>query len=758
MPTANRRTVPLDIRATFSERPDNLPPVAAYAFSRGGTLLDVQRLDKEGKARLAIPVSKEAQSIRVVLGPEVEKDLANAGEVLRRGGVDRHIAFRPDTDVPAVEFDVRPDIFGAWIGRLCVVRGTLVKRVTSGGISLRLPVCNAAVDIYEVDPWSIVIPRLPNVELDRLRDIVDGPWPPPRFPVPPRPPEIDVAGILPDPIGPRGLNPQPLPPRSLNPGFLRGFDPQPDPPRLAAGFLSPGVLQGFNPQPEPPIDRRLMSTGAGATVFPAALMTAARASRPVFERAVIDNLDLLRPILCWLYPLFVRKTKLATVMTDECGHFRAVIWRSIFNLDQPDLYFVARQRLWWGIWVTIYEPQPVACHTYWNYVCGSEVTLETSHPLVHTCLPCPPVIAPNNWVLFMAIGNSSVWRIHGANTTTKVGAPGHQASQYGLLDNSNPWGGTLRPRLEFDNSLRDSLGVKYYRVSFKRTSEPDSEWRPSTEAVNRHYTHEVAGDLILEQYPLGPTTVGASPHLYEISPALPPTGQWSIPNAVLDTQSAVIPTAAVAPGTTFDGTGTPVGTDQGGLWQIKVELFDTGGSQVDPEALGIKWRVPETADLTGTIQTEEAATLGLVNAAQNCMIVTVRVDNNLCAAVIGAPMLDGSAAADECGVMDYSSRSSTVTMPFFALQRNTFANYSFYVQRGAIWPPELSTSGAAATSAAAMPAAPTETVDNLLDTCNTAGFVEHLYVAHLATDGWSRQHQYDAHATRAFVLAPETSS
>ena len=735
-PTASRSAIPLEIRASFRERPENLPTVVAYAFSRGGAVLDAQPLDSKGTARLSIPAREEAQAVRVVLGPEVDKRAINAGEVLRRGGVEHHVALRPRAELRPVIFEIGPDILELWL-RSCLVNGTLLKRVVSGGVALHLPVCHAAIDIYEVDPWPIILPRLPDLDFDRLRDIVDGPWPPIRFPIPPRPPEFDVQGLLVDPIGPRALNPQPLPPRHLNPGLLRGFDPQPDPPRPQFGLAGARALAAASP-----------------AALPAALVTAARASRPALERAIVDHLELLRPVLCWLFPLAVRKTKLATVMTDECGHFHALIWRSKFNPDQPDLYFVARQRVWPGFWIKIYEPLPVACHTRWNYVCGTEVTLVTSHPAAHACPPCPPVIAPNNWVLFMAIGNSSVWRVHGANDTTKVGAAGHQASQYGLLDDSAPWGGSLRPRLEFDNSLRDSLGVKYYRVSFKRPAEGDSEWRPSTDAVNRHYTHEVAGDLILEQYPLGPSTVGAESHLYEIPPALPPTGQWSIPNAVLDTQSAVFPTVAVAPGTAFDGTGTPVGIDQGGLWQIKVELFDAAGNQVDPEALGVVWRVPESADLTGTIETADAAALGLVDAVRNCMIVTVRVDNNVCAAAIGAPELGGSVAADACGVLNYDSRAAVVTMPFTALQRNAFADYSFYVQRGAVWPPELSLSATAAVSAAAMPAAPTETVNNLLDACNIAGFVEHLYVAHRATDGWSRQSQYDAHATRAFVLAP----
>ena len=44
-------------------------------------------------------------------------------------------------------------------------------------MTLHLPVCQAAVDIYEVDPWPIIMPTLPDLDLDRLRDIIDGPCP-----------------------------------------------------------------------------------------------------------------------------------------------------------------------------------------------------------------------------------------------------------------------------------------------------------------------------------------------------------------------------------------------------------------------------------------------------------------------------------------------------------------------------------------------------------------------------------------------------
>lgn len=745
MATSKRgeRYVALEVRASITERPSELGAIVAYAFSQGGTLLDMQPLDKGGNTRLSLPAGKEAQPVRVVLGPEVDRSALDVGELLRRGGLDAHVALRPGAEkLPPLAFEVGPDVWRHWIGRLCVVKGTLLKRVVVGGITLKLPVCNAAIDIYEVDPWPRIIVELPEIDIDRLRDIVAGPWPPIGFPVPPRPPERFPGAFPIDVGGPVSLNPQPLPPGP--------------PDRLRARFAGPGTIRGFDPQPDPPAE------SLRSIEVPAQLQLAARASRPAFERALIANVDLLRPILCWLFPMFVSRTKLVTVTTDECGHFRAVIWRSFVDLDVPDLYFVARQRIWPGFWVTIYEPMPIGCHTWWDYVCGTEVTLVTTHPLAHACPPCPPIVAPNNWVLFMAVGNTSVWRIHGANDTTKVGAIGHDPAKMGLLDDTAPWGGTLRPRLEFDNSLRSDLGVRYYRVSYKRPTEAESEWRPSTDAINRHYTHEVGGDLILEQYPLGPQTVGASAHLCEIPPALPPTGQWSTPNVVLDTQSAVIPTVAVAPGTGFDAGGAPLGADQGGPWQIKVELFDTAGNLVDPEALGIKWRVPASNDLSGTIQTRDAALLGLVDAALNRMVLTVRVDNNATFARIDAPSVGGSSAADECGVMNYASRALAVDVPFLALQRNRFADYSFHVQRGAVSPPEYSANGNAAANAAGMPAAippsppgdPQPTVGSLLDLCVLAGFTENLYVAHTASDGWSRQSQYDSSAARAFVLAP----
>jgi hypothetical protein len=108
--------MPLEVQASIVDRPAELKTVMAYAFSSGGALLDAQPLDKEGRARLTVQVGKEPADVRVVLGPEIEKDALDVGEALRRGGAERHVALRPDAEAAApIRFEVNPDVWRCWI-------------------------------------------------------------------------------------------------------------------------------------------------------------------------------------------------------------------------------------------------------------------------------------------------------------------------------------------------------------------------------------------------------------------------------------------------------------------------------------------------------------------------------------------------------------------------------------------------------------------------------------------------------------------
>ena len=705
-----RGAVQLAVSANLVDAPtgEGAPRAVAYAFSAGGRLLARAPVDEKGQATLALPAAETARAVRVLVGPETEESETLLSDLRRRGAEERHLRLEPGDLKPAVELTISPKVWPCWLLGLCFVQGTLLKRIVSGGVSIDLPVCGATIEVYEVDPLPVLIPKLPDLVIERIRDIIIDPPPPP-----PIDPPVDPPG--PFPPGP-GPDPGPI---------LRMLGMSPN---LGESDTAPVALENafaptlaLSPAPQP-----LAATGE--LQFMARTATSSQ-----FRQFLATKIDLIRPIFCLFFPTLVTTQLVATATTDECGHFRTLFFRGCNNPDTPDLYFKAKRQIG-PFTFTLLAPTPIACHTFWNYACGTEVTLYTTSPFAVTCPPCGPVIAPNNWVLFMALGNTALSRIHGSSVPLQ---PTTTPANTGLTDGGAPFGGTIRPRIEFDNSLRDDLDVFYYQVSVRKgTSGP---FTPLTGTINRHYTHEVAGDLILEVFNLGPKVVNGVANLFEIPPALPPIGQWSCPGPVVDLASATFPTDALAPPADH------------GKWQIKLDLFDVNAAPVDIVAKGIKYRVPAVTDLSGDIPTADAAALGLVSG--NSFIMTVHLDNNACSAEIAAPVLNGAVTANACGVLEYDPAApGSVDLAYTASHPNGFATHSFSLYRGVtlLTPPTVSGVPVGGGSFST-----TQTVNSLLGGCPVAGFSENLYVAALATDGWSRLSGYDRPAVRAFVLAPE---
>lgn len=704
-PKKDRSSVKMKVRTELidPQQSDNKPDVVAYAFSSGGQLLDRSSVNKSGDAVLNLPDSDNAQRIRVIIGPNIEgrdNEPVNVAEVLRRGGEERLLRVDPD-NIPQPFIPVLPESWLCWLRGLCRVQGKLLKKSTSGGISMDLPVCNATVEVYEVDPWQVLIPRLPDSVIDRLRDIILRP-----IPVPELIPEFDPPIPLPDP-----------PPFSNERG-IRLFD------QIERNIAQPTIRT--NVQPVAQIESAEIDN---------LRLIAANSSTFQFRNALLDYADVIRPIFCLYFPWAVTKQLVATATTDDCGRFFATFSMGCSS-DVPDLYFIAKQRILPFPFppITIYEPKPVQCHTYWNHDCSDEVTLYTSHPLARTCPPCPPVIAPNNWVLMMAIGNYPANLIQHDDTASDFGRA-TQARSGGQV--GSPFGGFLRFRAEFDNSLRDDLNVRYYRMSWRKAGSSGA-FTPMDTEVHRHYTHEVGSELVLEAYNLGPKVVGSQSNLFEIPPALPPVGQWSVPDVLEDLTSAKWNTEVHAPAT------------EHGHYEIKMELFDASGNAVDISTLGIKYRLPDTDDLNGTIPTVDAATLGLVDG--NAFVMTIHVDNNACDAGLPAPSLGGS-EANPCGVLEYNPSSpGIVSMPFVATHPNDFATYSFVLRRGIeVQTPPTVTGQPVSTASSPINMG----TSALLEGCPVAGFSEDVYVAAMAFNGWGRLSKFDAHANRAFVLAPQ---
>lgn len=728
---------PLDVRK--DEEP---PDLIVYAFGQSGRLLGTSDL-KAGKGEIEIPSAKEPEAVRVLVGPRIERE--EPGEIL--AALTRldapEVSVRPDLPREELRFPIDRLLWRCWL-RFCNVRGKLLKRVTTGGVHVDLPVCGAEVEIYEVDPLPILLPKIPDLVLDRIRDLVRKPWPPP-------PPEERFPGGIPFPPIPPGPGPDPPPPflggfaRRAAPVFraetrMIGIAPVREEIEALMGEAPFGAAEGEEQEErllafetgeptEVSVEEAMASVRALADV--AEIRSAAATSSAAFRTALLAHPQLLRPLVCWLWPPAVTMQLVATATTDDCGKFSARVYVGC-STDQPDLYFRAYRRF--GFFrIPIHAPLPVACHTWWNYACGTEVTLVTTSPWAMTCPPCQPVIAPDHWVLAMAVGNTSLAAIRGTSVALQ---PSTTPSNVGLTGGGAPWGGNLRLRFEFDHTLRTDLNVRYYRVRWRKVGS-GNPFVDLDADVLRHY-FVTAPTFAIQPYQLGPQLVGGTPNLYEIPPPLPPVGQWIVADAVVDTTSAVFP-AGLAPAAAA------------GLYEFELTLFDAAGAAVNANALGISYRIPTTLDLTATIPTANAAALGLVTGTGR-LVYRLHVDNNVCNAAVDPPAVAGTMSADPCGLLRYSP-GDAVTFEWTATHPNAFATYAHNVVKGATaLPPPVSSAGPVGPA----PGVHTEThpVATLLGGCTIAGFAETVSVWATATDGWARQAQYDDHAIQAFALAP----
>ena len=499
----NSRMVELQVSAALDElgAGDKRPDAAAYAYSAGGKLLDTKPLDAKGNAALKLPLSAQATSVRVLVGPRLPKDTA-LDEVLRRGAQESHLRVDARTARASLDFTILRDDWLCWLRSACTVRGTLLKRVVSGGVNLDLPVCHARVEIYEVDPLWIILPKLPDDILQKIRDII---------------------------IDPRRI-PEPIP----------GPDPAPFAIRTA-------------PVSEHAMDDATAGALKEATASSELRFLAQTGSRLQFEQALVRNAVIVRPLLCFFYPRFVTMQKVGETFTDDCGHFRTLFFNGCHNADTPDLYFKAYQRIFGFFEVPIYAPTPIACHTWWDYVCGTEVTLHTTSRLRRS--PARRARRSSDRRTGCCSPRSAIIP---CTASSAAAQPARRSANWGLTETGAPWGGILRPRLDFDNSLRETLGVLYYEISWRRGT--SGAFTPLNAEVYRHYAHMVGSDLVIDPYRLGPNPVviGTETHqLYEIPPAVPPVGQWTVANAVTDTENGEFNSVLASRGLSFNVDGTP---------------------------------------------------------------------------------------------------------------------------------------------------------------------------------------------------------
>jgi hypothetical protein len=470
---------------------------------------------------------------------------------------------------------------------------------------------------------------------------------------------------------------------------------------------------------------------------------------------------IIRPFLCiweWLHPFFSMSVDcLRTVNVNENGQFQAVI-PYLCAGDKPDLYFKVEQ-LQGGVWKTIYAPS-VACHTHWDFNCGSEVTIVITDPSAIVCVPQDPVVTgESTWVMPYAVGGTL---IHGNPAVPTPTLPGWVRTD-GFTNysgiNDAPFGSLLGFRMGYSNNITGSATIRYFRWSYRKAG--TAEWSQMNLPVSRHYVKTVPGApnpiISFPTIQLGPNTAGAQQNLYLFKPPAPPlptsadptgtTTAWPVDNWFDDIYAAFLDTISL-PGTR---------QESAGQYQIKLEVFGPDGALLSPTG-PFRFIVPASVDPDGTVHTRVAAPAEI---DANGFVFNLQIDNNVCEAAIYPTAIGSTAAADACGFLRYTPGVGKFTLAFTARHQNNHATFSFRVVRGMTDVPAAiiasaevgANAGPYTRDANSRFSHPFEQPE-LLNTCVNAAFAESLNVYAKVTNGWGRLGGgYDRSALAAFALA-----
>jgi hypothetical protein len=742
----------------------NAPALAAFTFDKSGKHIGTFEFQKE---RADID-TKKARVARVLIGPA---ELGKERE-LSIATLERARAYEPaqqwQAKLDAVELLPLPEHYLQIWKYFCRVRGRVVRPVNFFGFHLTLPVCRARVHVCEVDPIQLIIPRLPEREIFRLRDdLLDklrtppipfpepepgsfpGPWPGPR----PSPFAVPLAAGMQE----LALNPQPLPPQEL--------------PRMAqrAINLSPAAKAAFDPQPEPPGDWLLPKLD----LKPQHMLALRSDSAALIRSALLDNLVLVRPLICylkWLWPL-LRCDEVRVVDTDNQGRFDFLMFYPPKG-DAPDLYFWVEYFID-GAWQTVYRPS-IHCHTYWNYVCGTEVTITVTHPRVPGCWPTPGITSS---LLVYGVGNIPVEGI-----TNNGFAEGGNGDDY-VAVTQRPFAGSLHLQADFpDKAVLSAKSITHFLWSRRRVGTAgDSGWEPVTEPFSRGYRVDYADDThYSKQYPMNPES-SPSPNAGRFR--IPHEEPWIDVDGGIDGDwesypflTAVVDSPALPKRSRTDEQTLASVDDFSGEWEFKLELFKADGSRANLTAEGIGVQVQDIDNPLpgGTIpwkhiDANNRYTAGGVQLQG--FVMQLAVDNNESSAQIFEARV-GATSAGPCGFIEYGP-GANVELAYHVRHLTHRATFAFDIFRGSAGTVEYcrERSGVASAVTYKKPGEPAAssnytrtayryarlaTVAEMLSPgCRQGAFGELLYVKAIATDGYQRAYWLDASAQpMAFALAP----
>lgn len=638
----------------------------------------------------------------------------------------------------------------------CRVTGKVSKWFFIDGIWEDRPVCKARVHICDIDAIWYWIYKIPDYIIAKVPEVILNPKEIIRFPI-----------------------------------------PQPDPPPFTTGRIAleqntteKSVFRTFSQE-----ERQLQAAATLPELSPGIRQTLSSGNLNRIRETIAANYAVFHPWFClwpWWWPWFYHRRELAVVYTDASGRFDKQVsyW---CTGDKPDIYIWV-EYLINGIWTTVYEP-PVPCHTFWDYACGSPISIHITDPRVPggCCCDCP---IPGDEVWVRAVGSTSMSHINQASYAQTPPGQSVSYNRIGLTDAAaiydpsflptvagdfkRPFGGSPTFVVGFGNSLPNN-GIYYYRWSYKKVkdaglvnvSDSYKALQPVFGATSKGYEFtyiDSHGDTQFgsNSVKLGPFTVGGNDNLYIIPPERPDMAPFSVPEANPQWTEPSYRNYSI----NFNSDDLrDAGNQKGdGLYEFKLELFDKTGALLTniPKAA---FKVPDYNNSGFSVNAPDVllelpSPLSTVTSGFNILI---RIDNSGCSADIYTVKVNGSpASTDCCGFVSYKpgGTEAALDLSFQAAHPNNFAVFEFKVERGTCGYVDIAgASGMVIAGADGYTLGSGGVYDKsftpaqLLETCYNNGvgkgaFAETLAVAAMATDGTYRLIAKDNGDVAAFALEP----
>ena len=706
-----RKSITVNVKFQGQQKGQELPPARAYLFDRAGRFLDSKLVD--GKP-LAFSV-EAGPRYQFRVGPDLLRDQKTVPADLV-AQLEKAKAISQDY-IPAIHGDAVAVIVGhlvwpCWIFPTCInVHGTVRKLLNPGSARpVYASICQGTVQIFQVD-LECTLDTLAPPFLLTLRDNL-------------------VSRLTAEQV-PHIINPGDPGPESVANKLARARRSQ------ANASMAKTSAQAVNRS------AALANTAISNFRQASSLSEAATTLRVLEGASLKQYIVLNKALLFWLWCELIPDwafcwQELTEVLIQSDGSFSAEIcfW---CPADYPDLYFEVVQNIG-GTEQEIYDPQ-IACSTYYNYDGSASVDITIDDP---DAIPCPPIVpGPDYYYVWPRyIGWEDLWYVQGL--TNGLG------TDVGLLPGKTPWGGTLQVKTQLHPDL-PTPGISYIRWSYRFPGDLDFTHIKDPFTIRKEKTTYIApSTVIIVDTPVTfvPQTKGSNTDLFAIPEHLPADTVWiDLPYANFDSTLGAIPD----PSPSIDCQSTEL-SGKSGMCTLRLEMFDNAGNHVVSDNLGgaatFAYLLPDQSVPLGTYTNAPAYNIN----ADGDLIFQIMVDNNHTVAQLPKVQTPiSSTDTDPCGILYYTDGSDMVDIFYVAFHPNSYLDWDLGVSLG-IMGPVAGTSGSVSAGALGLPADFANSASALLVTCIQGAFAVNLNCYARATNGYSRQSQYDCSATIGFAL------